>query len=299
MSTEYTTTNNTVYQIVTEQILAQLEAGVAPWRQPWKGSSLPCNMVSLRPYRGINALLLGLAPFTSPYYLTFKQIQDLGGNVKKGSKSQIVVFWKFFDEKEAEENEQTAKENKGRRPALLRYYRVFNYEQTEGLENHLPGQNNQIDFQPIDEAARLIENMPKRPNITHDEQRAFYSPRKDTVNLPVAESFDSPEDFYATAFHELTHSTGHESRLNRPSVANTEKLSPFGSPDYSKEELIAELGSAFLCAFVGINNTLETSAAYLQGWLDVLKEDSRMIVTAASAAQKAADFISGQFVEEN
>ena len=298
MSTDYTTTNNTVYNIVTEQILAQLETGVAPWRQPWKGNSLPCNMVSLRTYRGINALLLGMAPFSSPYYLTFKQVQELGGTVKKGSKSQIVVFWKFFDETEDEENDQNGNENKGRRPALLRYYRVFNYEQTEGLENHLPERNTE-DFEPIAEAAKVIDNMPHRPKIVHKEQRAFYSPKKDTVNLPVPESFVSPEDYYATAFHELTHSTGHKSRLNRPSVANTDNLAAFGSPDYSKEELIAELGSAFLCAEVGIQNTLETSAAYLQSWLDVLKEDSRMIVTAASAAQKATDFILGQEIEQN
>jgi len=298
MSTEYTTTNNTVYQIVTEHILAQLEAGVAPWRQPWKGSSLPCNMITLRPYRGINALLLGMAPFTSPYYLTFKQVQELGGTVKKGSKSQIVVFWKFFNETEGEEEEQNSNQPKGRRPALLRYYRVFNFEQTEGLENHLP-ERNAAEFEPIDEAAKVIENMPQRPKIAHKEQRAFYSPKKDVVNLPLPESFISPSDYYATAFHELTHSTGHKSRLNRPSVANTEKLAAFGSPDYSKEELIAELGSAFVCASVGIQNTLETSAAYLQGWLDVLREDSRMIVTAASAAQKAADFILGQAIEQN
>lgn len=174
---------------------------------------------------------------------------------------------------------------------MLRYYRVFNVEQTEGLEKHIPQQGTEQPFTPIECAARIIEAMPQRPSIRHDEPSAFYAPARNYVNLPKPETFNTPADYYAVAFHELTHATGHETRLDRAGVAGSHALAPFGSGDYSREELIAELGSAFLCAEAGIGSTFENSAAYLQGWLDVLKADSRLIVTAASAAQRAADFI--------
>lgn len=286
--------NNTVYQIVTERIIAKLENGIAPWRQPWKGEALPCNLVSKRRYRGINSLILGTSEFNSPYWITFNQVKELNGRIKKGSKSELVVFWKFFDHDEETEGEAT-ENSKAHRSAMLRYYRVFNYEQTEGLAAFLSDEEEfkNIQFEPIETAAEIIKAMQNAPKIEHKKQSAYYSPSKDLINLPKPETFDTPADYYATAFHELTHSTGHETRLNRPGVAGTAKLTPFGKADYSKEELIAELGSAFLCAESRIVNTLSTSADYIAGWLSVLKGDSRLVVTAASAAQKAADYILG------
>ena len=139
--------------------------------------------------------------------------------------------------------------------------------------------------------------MPQRPPIRHDAPEAYYAPARDYVNLPRPETFDTPENYYAVAFHELTHATGHESRLNRPGVSGN-TLAAFGSGDYSREELVAEMSSAYLCAEAGIESTLSNSAAYLKGWLEVLRGDTRMIVTAASAAQRAADFVLGQNVEE-
>jgi antirestriction protein ArdC len=194
--------------------------------------------------------------------------------VKKGSKSELVIFWKFFDQgqsqRESAEVESDSSEHSSsrRRPPMLRYYRVFNTEQTEGLEKHLPKeQQEEQPFTPIEAAARIIEAMPQRPPIQHEEPRAYYAPMADYVNLPRPETFDTPENYYAVAFHELMHSTGHESRLNRAGVAGSQ-LAAFGSADYSREELVAELGSLFLCAEAGIESTLDNSAAYLKGWLD-------------------------------
>lgn len=178
------------------------------------------------------------------------------------------------------------------------YYRVFNVEQTEGLETHLPEQAEERPFTLIETAASIIEAVPQRPPIRYDEPSAYYAPARDFVNLPRPETFDTPENYYAVAFHELTHSTCHESRLGRAGVTGN-RLAAFGSTDYSREEFVAELGSAFLCAEAGIESTLSNSAAYLKGWLEALKGDARMIVTAASAAQRAADFILGQNVQES
>ncbi len=169
---------------------------------------------------------------------------------------------------------------------------MFNVEQTEGLEKHLPPPPEEQPFTPIETAARIVEAMPQRPPIRHNQPSAYYAPARDFVNLPRPEMFDTSENYYAVAFHELTHATGHESRLNRAGVAGS-RLAAFGSADYSREELIAEMGSAFLCAEARIENTLDNSAAYLKGWLEALKGDTRMIITAASAAQCAADFILG------
>jgi antirestriction protein ArdC len=288
-----------VYSIVTERMIALLEAGTAPWRKTWRGGDSPRNLISKKPYRGVNTLLLGSAAFASPYWLTFNQVQQLGGRVKKGAKSELVIFWKFFDSQKQTDDAQSSDERTSkRRPPILRYYRVFNVEQTEGLEKHLPPPPEERPFTPIETAARIIEAMPQRPPIQHDEPSAYYAPAQDFVNLPRPETFDTPENYYAVAFHELTHSTGHESRLNRAGVAGS-RLAAFGSADYSREELVAEMGSAFLCAESGIESTLDNSAAYLKGWLGALKGDARLIVTAASAAQRAADFILGRKAQES
>jgi antirestriction protein ArdC len=283
-----------VYSIVTERMITLLEAGTAPWRKTWRGGDSPRNLVSKKPYRGVNTLLLSSAAFASLYWLTFNQVQQLGGRVKKGAKSELVIFWKFSETRKEDGDAQSGDDRTPkRRPPILRYYRVFNVEQTEGLEKYLPPPSEEQMFTPMERAARIIEAMPQRPPIRHDEPSAYYAPARDFVNLPRPEVFDTPENYYAVAFHELTHSTGHESRLNRAGVAGS-RLAAFGSADYSREELVAEMGSAFLCAEAGIESTLDNSAAYLKGWLGALRGDARLIVTAASAAQRAVDFILGR-----
>jgi antirestriction protein ArdC len=278
-----------VYQIVTDRIVSLLESGVAPWRKTWKATDVPRSMSTGKAYKGLNVfMLMGAAMsegYSSPWWGTFKTIKDRGGNVRKGEKSTIVVFWKFLDTKDKDTGEE-------RKIPLLRYFNVFNADQCDGL-NMASDEGNPASADPIETAEGLFEGMPNRPEVKFGGDRAFYSPGLDYVGLPLRSSFDSAEAFYSTAFHELVHATGHESRLKRPLDGQS-----FGSEGYSKEELIAEMGAAFLCATAGIERaTVDNSASYLASWINVLKGDPRMVVTAAGAAQKAADYITNNPAE--
>jgi antirestriction protein ArdC len=169
---------------------------------------------------------------------------------------------------------------------MIRYYKVFNAEQTEGIDYPKPPER---DFNPIEEAEKILAGMPNRPAITHGEARAYYRPSEDRVNLPPQGSFTSDEAYYSTLFHELAHATGHASRLDRKEIT---EVNLFGSHDYSKEELVAEMGSAYLCGASGISpQTIDNQAAYIHGWLRKLRDDQKFVVLAAAKAQKAADYI--------
>src|ERR1700738_4730867 len=272
--------HSSVYSIVTEQILKQLESGVVPWRKPWRAEA-PCNLVTGKPYRGINPFLLAPQGYGSRYWLTFNQANKLGGHVRKGEKSSIVTFWKIGEERIVKSADGTERKSK---PFLLRFYRVFNIEQTEGIAEKLGLGNASPRIPSIDQCETIVSSMPNPPKREQSD-RAWYRPSTDSVGMPSRNSFNSGEEYYSTLFHELTHSTGHASRIGREGI---EQLNGFGSESYSREELVAEMGAAMLCGFAGISpHTLENSAAYLQSWLRVLKSNSRMVVTAASAAQKA------------
>jgi antirestriction protein ArdC len=276
-----------VYSIVSERIIALLEQGTIPWQKPWQGGAmLPRNLISKKPYRGVNVFLLHAMSYGNPYWLTFKQAQELGGNVKRGEKASPVVFWKWLELDEQDEK------GKAKRVPMLRYYSVFNASQCDGIETPLP-ENKQREHAPIETAEQIVASMPKRPTVEHGGNKACYSPAFDRVDMPNPQTFNSGEDYYSTLFHELTHSTGHESRLNRKGVAGSEgEWSAFGSAPYAKEELVAEMGAAFLCGQAGIvERTLDNSAAYLAGWLERLRNDNKLVVLAAAQAQKAADFI--------
>ena len=271
-----------VYEIITSQILAELEKGKVPWRKPWR-TLPPVNLISKKPYRGINVFLLGFAGFGSQFWLTFNQAKQLGGNVRKGEHGTKIVFWKC----KTRETETADGEIEERRSAFLRYYTVFNLEQTEGLKAllRLPPAF------PIQSAEDIVEGMPNPPAFEQDS-RAAYIPSKDTVTMPSRTAFETQAEYYSTLFHELTHSTGHVKRLGREGI---EKIQPFGSEDYSKEELVAEMGSAMLCGVAGIEQAIiSNSAAYLHSWISRLKADSRLVVSAARAAQEAADYIRGE-----
>jgi len=275
------------YQVVTDRIVSLLEQGTVPWQKPWQsGHLLPRNLISQREYRGVNVFLLHAMSFESPYWLTFNQAKELGGNVKRGEKACPVVFWKWLDVEERGEKE---------RVPFLRYYSVFNLAQCEGIPaGKIPSLNgSKRDHCAITEAERIFAAMPKRPEVKHGLDRAYYSPGGDFVGMPAPESFRSGEDYYSVLFHELTHSTGHESRLNRKGVSGSDgEWSAFGSTPYAKEELVAEMGAAFLCGQAGIvERTLNNSASYVASWLQRLKDDRRLVVQAAAQAQKAADFI--------
>jgi len=277
-----TKSHSSVYQIITEQIIKQLESGVAPWHKPWI-SELPKNFISNREYRGINVFLLASLGYGSQYWLTYKQATQLGGNVRRGEHGAKVVFWKFDKYESEDADGQTV----DRTSAILRYYTVFNLEQCDGLRIRETRRN----VNPIEECERIVAGMPNPPRFEQDS-RAWYRPSTDAVGMPSRNTFESAESYYSTLFHELTHSTGHPKRIGRDGI---EKLNTFGSESYSKEELIAEMGAAMLAGVAGIErSTLANSAAYLKSWVDVLKADSRIVVFAASQAQKAADCILGK-----
>jgi antirestriction protein ArdC len=273
-----------VYEVINNRIMELLEQGTVPWRKTWNAqSNMPKNMVSKKEYRGVNTFLLSCMPYRSPYWMTFKQVQDKGGHVKKGEKSTPVIFWKWLDKNDSDNETST----NGKIP-MLRYYSVFNIEQTEGIPVPEPIETHNV-FDTITKAEEIIVSMPMKPDIRYGGNRAYYSVNHDYIQLPNQNTFSSPEEFYSTCFHELAHATGHSNRLARKSILEP---SYFGSHEYSKEELVAEMGSCFISGFAGIENTtIENSAAYISGWLKALKGDKTLLIHAASAAQKASDYI--------
>lgn len=273
-----------VETIVTEKFIEALENGVCPWQKPWKAGSVPVNMVSKKAYRGINLFLLSLSPYSSSFWGTYKQVAAKGGNVKKGEKSTLIIFWKMLISKDKKTGDKKT-------VPMLRYYNVFNADQCEGLDLD-EGASEGLDFNPIEAAEDLAFDFADRENVALKFQgnAACYVPSLDEVRMPSKETFVSEGAYYSTLFHEFAHSTGHSSRLNR--LDN----SSFGSDPYAKEELIAELSAAFVCADLGIDNTFDNSAAYLQSWIKKLKGDSTLLISASSKAAKAFQLIKGASV---
>lgn len=274
-----------VYEIITEQVVKALESGDVPWRKPWHATEDGPRNIAGRPYRGVNVFLLLASGYTSPYWLTFKQAGERGGRIRKGEHGSIVVFWKTHQVKETGDDGKPVTKT----VPILRYYRVWNLDQVEGI-NPPRGEDDEDKpeqhFDPIEAAEKVIANYGNAPEIRHGGNRAFYRPDADVITLPPRESFVTPDEYYSTAFHEMTHSTAHASRLNRKIGTR------FGSHDYGREELVAEMGSAFLCGETGIlPATIENSAAYLRSWIRAIKEDTRAVVVAAGQAQRAADHI--------
>lgn len=279
--------SNKIYEMVTERVIAELEKGNIPWKKPWRDDgTLPANAVTKKSYRGMNLLLLPKG-YSSPYFVSFKQAQKLGGNVKKGEKGHLVTFWKF--------NTYIDENDKEKQVPMLRYYTVFNTDQTTIPEDKLPKMPELKHHEPIREAEQIINNMPNKPELRQGECRAYYSHSEDLINMPRMGLFENVHHWYATLFHELGHSTGHKTRCNRSEISSTNANHNFGSKDYSREELVAEMTSAFLSGSCGINNedTEKNNVAYIQSWLTALKNDIKMLVTAAGKAQKASDYILG------
>ena len=279
-----------MFQETTDKIVAMLEAGTAPWRKPWTSADAPRNIEG-RPYNGINVFILGMQPFTNPFWMTFNQAKARGGNVRKGEKGTTVVFWKIMrvtdkDEKSGEKVSKTI--------PMLRSFTVFNVEQTENV--NLPRKvrdwkpTQVSEFEGYEAAEKIMAEYPDAPAVLTGSA-AFYVPASDTITLPARESFHSPAEFYSTAFHEMGHSTGHEKRLNREGIAN---IGAFGTHEYGREELVAEMTAAFLAAEAGIEVTHDNSAAYLASWVRTIKADPRAVVVAAGKAQKAAEHILGR-----
>ena len=271
-----------VYEIVTNRIIELLEAGTVPWHQPWSDAGEPQNVITKIPYRGFNLLLLASLGYSRNLFLTYRQAKEMGATIRKGEKPFPIVFWKW---PEAKPDENGKKPVEKVRP-ILRYYQVWNIEQCEDIPEHLlppPEMPNN----PIEVCENIVLMMPKCPPITHVGKKAYYKPEEDVINIPKIKAFDSSEDYYATLFHELVHSTGHVSRLNRKDSMKTVDIEA-----YSMEELVAEIGACFLASVAGLpEDAINQGAAYIDGWLDVLRDDKRFIVFASTQAQKAVDFI--------
>lgn len=269
-----------------------MEAGdLPPWRIPIvtaEANRFPNNFATGKDYRGVNVWLLALSAWAEGYesaqWLTFKQAKEKGGQVRKGERGSLVTFWTTYEKKDKETNEETLL-------PVLKHYTVFNLDQIDGIERPEIISISAEDFEPIPNSEAILQGYAGSPSISYRGHRAAYYPARDEIEIAPPERFVSPEQFYATLFHECAHSTGHSKRLNR---GIDENASPFGSVEYSKEELVAEMGSAFLCAMAGISPaTIEQSAAYLNGWCKALKDDKKLLIAAAGEAQKAADHILG------
>ena len=285
-----------VYEIITQKVIEKIEAGgLAPWQKPWQSANhRPANLITKKPYKGINAFLLALNEYESPYYLTYKQAKEKGGSVKKGEKASLVTYWQFLyfkNEKLLPSKMSQAEKERiaDKKIPLLKYYNVFNVEQCENVEYPKIKDCTLNENEKIEKCESIIHSMPCAPALEFGGDRAFYRPATDTVKMPKLETFNGSSEYYSTFFHELGHATGHKSRLNREGI---EKIAAFGDAVYSKEELVAEFTACFLCGETGIlPRTVENSSAYLNSWLKVLKSDSKLLVTASSQAEKATNYI--------
>lgn len=277
-----------VYELVTNRIIEQLENNIIPWEKPWSGTiDGAFNRVSKKPYSILNQMLLKY----DGEYATFKQWQELGGHIRKAEKSEIIVFWKMYPIKEKQDDGTEIIKT----IPLLKYINVFHISQVDGVEPLK--QKVTHDIEPIDKAEKILNDYWNRENITIEHvkgDKAFYSPMFDKIQLPLFEQFKQSEEYYSTAFHESVHSTMKTSRCNRQEDRKGKVVS-FGSEEYSKEELVAEVGSAQLMNIVGIETTksFRNSTAYIQSWLKVLRNDNKFIVSASSKAEKAVTYILG------
>ena len=271
-----------IYAEITNRMVAEMEQGIIPWRKPWMAAGRAVSHTTGKSYSLLNQMLLGKAG----EYLTYKQVQQEGGYVRKGEKAHIVVFWKWIDKEDEETGEV-------QQIPFLRYYNVFHIDQCEGIKAQFPVELAR-GASANEEAESIVKGYVTRSGVhmEHIEgDRAFYQPSTDRIVLPLLAQFKGTAEYYGTAFHEMVHSTGHASRLNR--INGT---AYFGNEQYSKEELIAEIGSAALVNRAGLesNESFRNSAAYVQSWLQVLRNDKRFIVSAAGKAEKAVALILGE-----
>jgi len=296
---------NEIYQKVTDTIIKLLETHLEDWKRPWiafgQDQDYARNAESGSYYRGINQFLLSSMLINKSYiknqWLTFKQALDLGGNIRRGEKSCPVIFYKtgfidsekrYYSEKTIQGMSNEAREAKGlHKIPILKLYHVFNVAQTEGLE---PSFYEAFPVEPLsdfekDERAEALLLACGADIVITESNRAYYDPTSDKIRLPLREQFNGTGEFYATALHELGHWSGAETRLNRQFGKE------FGDTAYGREELVAELSSAFCCASLGFSKVITQNAAYIKSWLGILKEDTRAIVRASAQAQAAADYI--------
>jgi len=297
--------NNNIYQMVTDRILAQMKNGIIPWRKPWAamGTNNPDEVAisheTGKPYSFLNQLLCG----GPGEYVTFNQVQKLGGKIKKGEKSRIIVFWHQYIRKSKDDiittPEDAPEDENVRYGWYLKYYNVWNIDQCEGIESRwkkVAGITEEPKLKPEAAAEKIVEEYLTQPShpelVIKVSNKACYQPSLDRVIAPQMSQYEDVAEYYSTLFHELGHSTGHKDRLNRKGVTNFDF---FGSHQYSQEELVAEMTAAMLVAKAGLDadKAFTNSVAYVQSWFKTLKNDPKLFVTAAGNAEKAAKWILG------
>ncbi len=292
-----------LYEQITNRIIDQLAKGVVPWKSPYfSKTGFPRNFSSQKEYQGINVLLLGSQRFTSPYFLTFLQAKELGGCVRKGERGFLVVKYGTYNK----EDEQAQEGNSAKQRGYLKGYTVFHSSQIDGIDFPEPVALPELTTtEKTDRARAIVEAMPQPPSISEGSAVPCYRKLTDSVHMPNIRYFTNEENFYSTLFHEIAHSTGHQSRLARKSLLENKGMDATGDTArkiYAEEELVAEMAASFLNARAGImEEEIENSAAYLQSWINALrsKDAQGWIVRAASQAQKAADFILGRHLNAN
>lgn len=280
-----------IFEMITARVTEQLEKGIVPWHQPWVGgAALAVSFRSGKPYSMLNQMLLG----KPGEWLTWNEIQAAGGKVRKGAKSAFCVWTKVVEDRKEEDGTEK-KEDALTLRRYLKWFRVFHISDTEGIESKIPPVKANPDLNPIAEAEAIIDGYLSREKglrfeCEKESAEAYYSPSQDKVVIPCLSQYEVVEEYYSTAFHELTHSTMHEKRCNR---RETGKVAAFGSKDYSREELVAEMGAAMLVNRAGIESkkSFDNSVAYIGNWLKALQNDKNMVVYAAARAEKAAKYI--------
>jgi len=287
-----------IYQMITDIIVEKIEKSIEnkepfSWTKTWEGGHLtPMNLTTGKPYTGVNVLLLS-DRFSNPYFLTYKQLKSIGGSLKKekGIKSTPIVFWNTFEKNKFKKN-KTKEQKKKDTVWFLKYFNVYNVEQCEGIEHKRLDElkteiKNTNKFENIVEFDTMVKNY--GIDITHNEQRAYYSPGQDFINMPIKESFKSTGNYYNTLAHELTHSTGHEARLNRKEIS--EMTIAAKNDGYAIEECVAEIGASFMSTIFNLNISLDNNVEYLKGWIYALKNDTKLLSKASSRAQNATDYL--------
>jgi antirestriction protein ArdC len=282
------------YQEVTNAVIKALEEGTVAWKCTWD-QGLPKNFVTNNNYRGWNSIwlncLTNIRNYKTPCYLTFKQAQELGGTIKKGERGTQITYWASIKGKPAEAEHESTEEvtSKQYQELVPKMYTVFNIDQTEGIEFSEYEVQPKTELEKITACEEIIESMPNSPQIYYKGNRAYYRRSNDTIVIPQLQKFNTAAAFYSTLFHELAHSTGHESRLNRKELTESDG---FGNPLYAKEELTTEMTASFFNAITGLQaTTFDNSAAYIENWLSALRNDKTLIIRAGGQAQKAAEFI--------
>lgn len=274
---------NFIYEKVNNLIIEKLESGKIPWKRTWT-ESVPMNYLSKKMYRGINFMILSCTVFASPYFVTFLQCKEKKESIKSGEKGFPIVFWKLinFRPEDPQDNREIP---------FIKYSTVFNLQQTTLFDDTKIEADSKMKF----EAEEIINNLPEKLTLKNNFSKCYYTPDEDYISTPTITNFSGSNEYYSTLFHELVHWTGHPKRLNRFEKGK------FDEDNYSFEELVAEIGSAYLCNLSNIktDEIITNQAGYIQGWLSKLKNDKKLIFKASAAAQKAVNFILNKEEKEN